>query len=255
MARMDGIFVWKCSLITTRPRSSIWTPTSSKPSPLVKGTRPTETRTTSASISSEEEPSLFSILIVTAPLAFFAAEVTFDPILNSIPCFCKIFLKFDAISSSAPAAIESINSTAVTFEPSRFQTDPNSKPITPAPTKTNLLGTSLRERAPVEETIFSSSISRPGMDITSEPVAIRIFFVFRVSDFPSRREASTSLGPVIFPVPFTYRTLFFLKRNSIPDVKPFTDFSFCFIILVTSHSTGPPTVIPYFSRCEVWWYK
>ncbi len=50
------------------------------------------------------------------------------------------------------------NSTAVTFDPSRLQTDPNSRPMTPAPMRINLGGTALRESAPVEEIMVSSSI-------------------------------------------------------------------------------------------------
>ena len=38
------------------------------------------------------------------------------------------------------------------------------------------LGTSEKDRAPVEDTIFFSSISIPGKDVGEEPVAITIFF-------------------------------------------------------------------------------
>ena len=41
---------------------------------------------------------------------------------------------------------------------------------------TNFLGTSFKESAPVDETIFSSSNLTPGKDTGSEPVAIIIFF-------------------------------------------------------------------------------
>jgi hypothetical protein len=37
------------------------------------------------------------------------------------------------------------------------------------------LGTSAKESAPVEDTIFFSSISMPGIDVGADPVAITIF--------------------------------------------------------------------------------
>ena len=40
----------------------------------------------------------------------------------------------------------------------------------------NFFGTFLRDRAPVEEIIFFSSICIPGKDVTCDPVAITIFF-------------------------------------------------------------------------------
>jgi len=49
------------------------------------------------------------------------------------------------------------NSTAVTSEPSRDQTEPSSTPITPAPISINLFGTCLSDKAPVDEIIVSSS--------------------------------------------------------------------------------------------------
>ena len=44
------------------------------------------------------------------------------------------------------------NSTTVTFDPNRDQTDPNSNPITPPPITQSRSGTAFIERAPVEET-------------------------------------------------------------------------------------------------------
>ena len=41
---------------------------------------------------------------------------------------------------------------------------------------TSLFGTLSKDKAPVEETTFFSSISMPGNEVTSEPVAITIFF-------------------------------------------------------------------------------
>lgn len=53
--------------------------------------------------------------------------------------------------------IESRNSIAVTFAPSLCHTEPNSRPITPAPITTKCSGTFFKLKAPVDETIVSSS--------------------------------------------------------------------------------------------------
>ena len=63
----------------------------------------------------------------------------------------------------------------MTSEPSLDQTEPISKPIYPPPITANFFGTLLRDNAPVEEIIFCSSISMPGNETTSDPVAITIF--------------------------------------------------------------------------------
>ena len=69
-------------------------------------------------------------------------------------------------------------STTVTFDPNRDQTEPISKPIYPAPIITSSVGIFEKDKAPVDETIFFSSISSPGKDVGEDPVAKTIFFVF-----------------------------------------------------------------------------
>ena len=46
----------------------------------------------------------------------------------------------------------------------------------PPPITANVLGTFLSDKAPVDEIILFSSISIPGNEATSDPVAITIFF-------------------------------------------------------------------------------
>ena len=46
----------------------------------------------------------------------------------------------------------------------------------PPPIIASFFGTFSKDKAPVEETIFFSSILTPGRDATSDPVAITIFF-------------------------------------------------------------------------------
>ena len=90
-----------------------------------------------------------------------------------------------------------------TSAPSRDQTEPSSRPITPAPMTTMRLGTLPSSRAPVELTIFFSSISTPGSGVDSEPVAIRIDFVCKLSVPPSASATATSPALGIEPSPFT----------------------------------------------------
>ena len=66
-----------------------------------------------------------------------------------------------AVSLSRPGVISSKYSITVTSVPNLEYTEPNSKPITPAPTIVIDLGIFFRDKAPVEETIVSSSIFTP----------------------------------------------------------------------------------------------
>lgn len=128
------------------------------------------------------------------------------------------------------------NSTAVTFDPNLLHTEPSSSPITPAPIRTNFSGTSSKQRAPVDDMIVFSSIcgrgnkrkcsnitatqlqistrnilikqsghyletstSIPGNGVTSDPVAMRIFFVWITSFPPSSVVTVTSLGELTEP--------------------------------------------------------
>jgi len=68
----------------------------------------------------------------------------------------------------------------------------------PPPISVKFFGTVFNDKAPVDETINFSSILIPGTEITSEPVAIIIFFVLITSVLPSRPVTVTSFGPVIF---------------------------------------------------------
>ncbi len=72
----------------------------------------------------------------------------------------------------------------------------------PAPTTTRRFGTSASSSAPVEETIFFSSIATPGSGITSEPVAIRMFLADSVSfTAPSSPSTATEPGASMRPAP------------------------------------------------------
>eukprot|EP00835_Amoeboradix_gromovi_P001168 NODE_47_length_27404_cov_0.284270.p13 type:complete len:113 gc:universal NODE_47_length_27404_cov_0.284270:26494-26156(-) len=110
----------------------------------------------------------------------------------------------------------------VTLLPKRFQTEPNSKPITPAPITISSLGTFWSSRAPVLVTILDSSTVKPGRTAGSLPVAITIFLAFMVVDsllfvicslLLDTKEAEPVNGVTLLP----------LKSISIPEVNFLTD--------------------------------
>ncbi|KAE9516156.1 hypothetical protein FXW27_04445 [Candidatus Liberibacter asiaticus] len=88
-----------------------------------------------------------------------------------------------AISLSIPFKIVPECSIIFTQEPSRVQTEPNSKPMTPAPMTSKFFGTEENDNAPVEDTMTcsSKSIDIPGKPDASDPVAMTIFFASIVS--------------------------------------------------------------------------
>mmetsp|Transcript_13540 Transcript_13540/g.33793 ORF Transcript_13540/g.33793 Transcript_13540/m.33793 type:complete len:223 (-) Transcript_13540:468-1136(-) len=184
MAQIPGTLVAQCSSVSTMPRAPTFTPIFSRPRPSVYGTRPVETSTMSASIVSASPPFTGSVFSTTPPPGLGDASSTFVDILNCSFCFLKILCRVVAISVSIPGVMRSRNSTTVTSEPSRRHTDPISRPMTPAPMTISFLGTSLRARAPVEETITFSSIGTLGSDAGTDPVATTMFFVLRMDGSP-----------------------------------------------------------------------
>ncbi|MNT99597.1 hypothetical protein D3C72_2424830 [compost metagenome] len=62
-------------------------------------------------------------------------------------------------------------SSTVTSVPRRRQTEPISRPITPAPIKPSFLGVAPRRSAPSFDRILSSSNGTPGSARALEPVA------------------------------------------------------------------------------------
>ena len=91
----------------------------------------------------------------------------------------------------------------------------------------------MSSKAPVDESIFFSSISTPfGVD-ASDPVAIIIFFALMISDLSSNN-ISISFLLMSFPKPLFFTILFFLNKKSMPSVKLITLLFFASIILLIS---------------------
>ncbi len=184
------------------PRLSTSIPTVSSPRPSVYGRRPMQTSTTSASSTSSEPPLAASVVTLSLVLSF-SMPVTLRDSLKLMPCFSNRRLACLETSPSMPGSARSRNSTTVTSAPRRRQTEPSSSPITPAPMTISFLGTSLSSRAPVEETMRSSSISTPGSGVTSEPVAMTMFLAESSVSLPSSPVTITLPLPAMRPLPRT----------------------------------------------------
>ncbi len=191
-----------------------------------------ETSTTSASSVSAVPPAAGSS-VSTAFLPLTLAPVTLVPSLNSIPCLRKILLASLRTSPSMPGRIWSRNSTTVTLAPSRRQTLPSSRPMTPPPMTTIEAGTLSSTSAPVESTMMplALSTSTPGSGVTDEPVAMTIFFAVTV--FPA---TSTLCASLKLAWPFSQSIWFFLNRNSMPPVRPLTASARCACMVGRSSS-------------------
>jgi hypothetical protein len=118
-------------------------------------------------------------------------------------------------SPSMPGVIWSRYSTTVTSVPRRAKTEPISSPITPAPITAMVLGIALRDSAPVEVTITSSSMVTPGRVEACEPEAITMARASCVSPFRATWRAAGMEAK-----PLSQSILFFLNRNSMPWVFP-----------------------------------
>mmetsp|Transcript_19345 Transcript_19345/g.60242 ORF Transcript_19345/g.60242 Transcript_19345/m.60242 type:complete len:228 (-) Transcript_19345:414-1097(-) len=201
IAQIPGTLVAKWSSTSTMPRGPILTPASSSPRPAVNGLRPIATSTMSAS-STSCSPFLTDSTVSFAPSPTRSPFTTLVPILNFMPCLLSVRWNVLAISSSMPGVTRSRNSTTVTSAPSLRQTEPISRPITPAPITIIFLGTFLSERQPVDETITSSSTGTGGSGVGTEPVAITMFLVLITpATLPSRSVTCTSPALRILPLP------------------------------------------------------
>lgn len=162
-----------------------------------------------------------------------------------------------AVSPSSPGQIRSRYSSTVTCAPSRRQTEPSSRPITPAPITTRWRGTSTNSRAPVESRMRWLSTGTPGSGAGSEPVAMTMSRASSCAWPPSARATPTRPSPCKRAQPLIHCTLCLRKRNSTPRVRAATLSSFCFIICARSSSgltrmpsraNSPPLAAAYSSE-------
>ncbi len=108
----------------------------------------------------------------------------------------------------------------VTSDPNERQTEPNSQPIAPAPRMATEPGmvSSLSASSLVMTRVWS--MSRPGMERGTEPVASR---TWRAS--MRRPSTSTAVGLTSFPTPWTTSILRLLTRPVRPLNRPVTTLS------------------------------
>ena len=164
----------------------------------MNGLRPVDTKTTSPWIVPFLPSGIVSKSNSTRPPAE-REPVTFVEVIKLTPIF---FIERTNVVTQSVSIIDKILSAysiTVTFEPKRAQTEPSSKPITPPPTTNISLGIESKAKAPVEETIFFSSYFKNGNSTGTEPVAIQIFFVFKVCFALSAPVTSTVFAEVILP--------------------------------------------------------
>ncbi len=203
--------------------------------------RPIATSTMSASMVSGAPPLAFST-VTTAPASLVSTPVTLWPSLKRRPCLDSTRSKVLATSPSMPGTSRSRYSITVTSAPSRCHTLPSSSPITPPPITTSRPGTRSSSSAPVELTMRFSSISMPGSDTLSLPVAMTTCLA-RKSLAPPSPVTATVFGAVIRPAPFSQVTPFFLNRNSTPLVLAATT-SFLRACMRARSSVTSPTITP-----------
>ena len=206
-----------------------------------------QTSTISACRVSAAPPLAGSTVKVT-PESVVSALVTLEPSLNLIPCLASERWNCRVISSSTPGVMRSRNSTTVTSDPSRRQTEPSSSPMMPAPTTMRCFGTSASSSAPVDDTIFFSSTATPGRGMTSEPEAIRMFLADSVSlTAPSSPSTTTEPAFSMRPVPWNAVILFFRNRKATPLVVASTTSLLRFISWAKS-SLGGASTMPWTPR-------
>src|SRR5437588_3971860 len=135
------------------------------------------------------------------------------------------------------------NSRTVTSAPSRFQTEPTSSPIAPAPITTSFLGASVNSSASVLLTIVLPSNFANGRSTGALPVAITMFFASISCVWPLEDLIETFPGAVIVPKPSMTVTLFVFISDRTPVLNVFTTLSLRSCIFARS-ARAPSTTMP-----------
>ena len=181
--------------------------------------------------------------------------VIFTPVWIARPCFANAFCaSFATASSAAPRNAGSASST-VTSAPSRRQTLPISRPITPAPTTPRRFGTAVIASAPALSSTRRLSNGAPGSARGTEPVATITFFAaIFAGAAPSTSTAQPSPArPAKRPRPWKNAILFFFMSHRMPSLLCETTLSLRAIIRGTSIDS-PCTSIPCCANaCPAWW--
>ena len=124
------------------------------------------------------------------------------------------------------------NSTTDTLEPSRPNTEPISKPMTPPPIITKCLGTSLSSKASVLVMILFLSSLMKGSMLGLEPEAMITYLLFKSVALPLTGVTVTVFLSLKDPTPVCTSILFFFIKKAMPSTDCFTTSSFRLIIWV-----------------------
>ena len=135
------------------------------------------------------------------------------------------------------------NSSIVTSEPSRFQTEPSSSPTAPAPITTSFFGASVKVSASVLLTIVLPSNFANGSSTGALPVAMTIFLVSISCVSPLEDLIETFPGAMIVPVPSNVVTLFVFISVRTPLLNVFTTLSLRCCIFARS-TCAPSMTMP-----------
>ena len=138
-----------------------------------------------------------------------------------MPCRLKDFSSSADTASSSTGTSRGRSSMIVTSLPNRRKMDANSTPTAPLPRMTIDLGISFKPIASSLVMIRLRSIVMPGTLRGCDPVATMISRVAEsICAWPS--VTSTLPLPASRPLPLIQSILFFLKRSSMPPVRPLT---------------------------------
>ena len=149
--------------------------------------------------------------------------MTLVPVSDLIPCFLNDFSSSDDTASSSTGTSRVNTSMIVTSLPNLRKMEANSTPTAPLPRITSERGSSCRWIASSLVMMRVRSMSTPGTLRGVEPVATMISLASSVCFSPSK--TSTLPLPASRAVPLIQSILFFLKRNSMPRVRPLTTLS------------------------------
>ena len=185
------------SSTSMKPRSSSRTPVPSPSRPSVWGRRPIATTTLSTVTACSPLASVY--FSVTSPLLATSAPLTLAPRRTSRPCFLKCRSASLATAWSAIQRNCSIASSTTTSAPSRRQTLPSSRPITPAPITPRRFGTASNSSAPQESTTCRPSNGTLRSGNGCDPEASTTCFAVSSRLLPSSAVNSTRLPASSLP--------------------------------------------------------
>ena len=182
---------------------------------MVLGTRPIETISLSQASSCAVPAASVYLTTTPSPPAF--TSVILTPSTTFSPWRVKALCASFAICvSTAPRKVGSA-SRIVTAAPSRRQTEPISRPITPEPTMPSVFGTWSTASAPSLERIVFSSKAAPGKARGFEPVATMTCLAVSVSGLAPATAISQPPSPFFTNEPRPWKNCDLVLLEEVDD--------------------------------------